>query len=242
MKKKKGKDYSYKRLILVSTMMVCIIIAMITYWMFAYEHKHGYSINERIVSIKVSDYASVNGDIVVLKNIDEKIISDFTKQQNSIIRNNNIIDINISNNIYKNILSIKINYIIAGKNSNYEETITLNVDLKKNKIISNDEILNMIDITYKDIAEEIFDEYIKISNDKIINVKDNINEEVMTSEKFNNNSEKYIIRIREKLPDIMKLYIEDGKVYYIVRMDDIKKLCYYTDNDTNNINKEIGRL
>ena len=30
----------------------------------------------------------------------------------------------------------------------------------------------------------------------------------MSSSEFNNNSEKYIIRIREKLPDIMMLYID----------------------------------
>ena len=242
MKKKKGKDYSYKRTILVGTMMISLIISMSTYWMYAYKHKHGYTLNEGLVSIKVSDYASVSGDIVVLKNVDNKLITEFTKEQNSIIRNNKIIDMNITNGIYKNILSIKINYIISNNLGNYEEVLTLNIDLKENKIITNEELLNMIEVSYKDIATDIFNEYIKIPSDKIINVTDSINENVMTSEEFNNNSEKYIVRIREKLPDVMKIYINDSKVYYVVRINDINKICYYTDNNMNNINKEIGSL
>lgn len=243
MKKKKGKDnYSYKRLILVSTMMFCVILSMITYWMYAYKYKHGYSINEKIVSIKANDYVDVNGDIVLLKNIDDDIITDFTKRQNSVINNNKIVDNKIDYGIYKNILSVKISYIIDRNSYNYEEIITLNVDLKNNKILTNDELLNILDITYKDIAIDIFDEYVKIPNDRDIEVIDSIDNMKMSSDEFNNNSEKYIIRIREKLPDIMNLYIENDKVYYSVRIDEINKLCYYMDNNIENINDEIGKI
>ena len=61
---------------------------------------------------------------------------------------------------------------------------------------------------------------------------------------YSNNSEKYIIRIREKLPDIMKLYIKDNKLYYAVKLKDINKLCYQTNIDVSGkyIDKEIDKL
>lgn len=68
MKKKKGKNSSSKRIILVGTMMICIIISMSTYWIFAYKNKYGYlHINDKIISYKVSDYAYVDGNIIYLK-------------------------------------------------------------------------------------------------------------------------------------------------------------------------------
>ena len=41
MKKKNKKDYSNKRFILVFIMMLCLIISMSTYWVYAYHHKYG---------------------------------------------------------------------------------------------------------------------------------------------------------------------------------------------------------
>ena len=94
MKKKKGKNSSSKRIILVSTMMICIIISMSTYWIFSYKNKYGYlHINNKIISYKVSDYAYVDGNIIYLKNIDNKIANDFKDKQLDIIKNNDIIDI-----------------------------------------------------------------------------------------------------------------------------------------------------
>ena len=66
----------------------------------------------------------------------------------------------------------------------------------------------------------------------------------MTGNEFNNNSYKYITRIRENLPDMMNLYIENGKLYYTVNLKDINKLCYLTNIDNSNkyITEEIDKL
>ena len=79
------------------------------------------------------------------------------------------------------------------------------------------------------------------NNQKVIDI---ITDEEMTGNEFNNNSEKYIIRIREKLPEIMKVYIDKEHVYYLVRKNEITKVCYYTNTDINigYINKEIGKI
>lgn len=242
MKKKNKKDYSNKRFILVFIMMLCLIISMSTYWVYAYHHKYGKNYYEdKFISYKVSDYVTIEGNYVYLKNISDDISNNFIRSQKEIIKNN-IIDMTVTKGIYKEILSIKISYILNADLSNYEEVLTLNIDLRNKKVLNNDEILNKINISYKEIATDIFNEYIKVNNNqKVIDI---ITDEEMTGNEFNNNSEKYIIRIREKLPEIMKVYIDKEHVYYLVRKNEITKVCYYTNTDINigYINKEIGKI
>lgn len=242
MRKKKGNNNYYKRIILVSTMMVCIIVSMSTYWIFAYKNKYGYlNINNRIVSYKTSDYVHVDGNIVYLKNVNSRIINDFKNRQIGILNNNKVIDIKIDSNIYDNMLSVIINYIVED-DINYEKVITINVDLKNNVIISDDELLNMYNSSYSDVANDIYEGYIRLPDDYTDLVVDAINDDIMSSTTFNDNSYKYIIRIKEILPSTMMLYIKDTSLYYVVRTSDINKVCYYTNTNMNYINREIGKL
>ena len=243
-KNKKMNAYKYdnKRFILVFTMMFCLVISMSTYWMYAYKHNCGKNyFDNKIISYKVSDYVDTDGNYVYLKNIDKEIINTFINKQKEVLKNN-VIDMSVTKGIYKDILSIKISYVLYGELSNYEDVITINIDLKNNKVLSNDDMIDMVNGSYKDIATDIFNEYIKINNNR--EVVDAITEEKLSSSVFNNNSEKYIIRIREKLPEVMNIYIENNEVYYLVRKYEINKVCYYTNTDINMgyINKKIGKL
>ena len=241
-KKKNTYKYDNKRFILVFTMMFCLVISMSTYWMYAYTHKYGKNyFDNKNISYKVSHYVDTDGNYVYLKNIDKEIINTFINEQKEVLKNN-VIDMSVTKGIYKDILSIKISYVLYGELSNYEDVITINIDLKNNKVLSNDDMIDMVKGSYKDIATDIFNEYIKINNNR--EVVDAITEEKLSSSEFNNNSEKYIIRIREKLPDVMNIYIENNEVYYLVRKYEINKVCYYTNTDINMgyINKKIGEL
>ena len=77
LRKKRKKDITKKnninKTLIIIVMLICITIAMITYWIYAYHHKYGsYNFNEiKLVSNKISDYIEVKGNIVYLKNIDE---------------------------------------------------------------------------------------------------------------------------------------------------------------------------
>lgn len=241
MKKKKQikNDYNYRSVFLIFAVVFSIIIGISTYWIYAYRHKHSY-LENNIINYKIEDYVKIKGNVVYLENIDNNEKNSFANKQYEIINNNDIIDVDISKTIYKNILSIKIKYILL---PNYEEVLTMNYNLQDNKLVENNSLLDMTSITYKDIASLLFDEYIKIDNDNS-KVVDAITNEEITGIEFNNNSYKYITRIRENLPDIMNLYIKDNKLYYTVKLKDINKLCYIVNDDINNklIDKEIDKL
>lgn len=236
-KKNKKKDYSIKRFILVFIMMICILVSSCTYWMYAYHHKYGKNYYEdKIISSKIDDYIKVEGNLVYINNINEELKNSFIEKQID-IQKNNIIDMTITKGIYKEILSLKINYILQ---NNIEEVLTINIDLRNKKEISNEDILNKIEKNYKELAEDIYNNYIKVEDSK--KIIDIITDKELTGKELNENKEKYIIRIREKLPEVIKLYIKDNKVYYMINIDEISKICYYTDKNIGYINKEIGKI
>ena len=247
-RKKRKKDivgtYNIRKSMLILIMLICIIVAMITYWIYAYHHKYGkfYFEDIKLISYKISDYLEIKGNVVYLKNIDKTIEEEFQKQQNKILKNN-ITDTEINKGLYSSILSVMITYTVS-EDINYQEVLTINIDLQKNKILSNEELLKMSNSNYKSIATNIFDNNIKLPSDSTKIVIDSITEKEMTAKEFNNNSEKYIIRIREKLPDVIKLYIEDNTLYGMVNRTEIDKVCYYSNinNKINNIKIEIGKI
>lgn len=250
LKKKRKKDIqtkiNIKKAILILVMITSLTIAMITYWIYAYHHKYGkfYFDEIKLVSYKISDYIETNGNVIHLKNMDEDIINYFEKKQNNIINNNKIVSTDIEKGLYNNILSVMIGYTIEKEKKSYEEIITVNIDLKNNKILTGDELLELYKTNYKKVATNIFDNNVKLPNDFNSTVIDSITDKELTIEEFNSNSEKYIIRIREKLPDVMKLYIEDNTLYGLVRLSEIDKVCYYTNKDNRlvNIKIEIGKI
>lgn len=239
---KKNNYYeNNRRLILIAVMMLCIIMAMITYWYYAYNHRKIYS-SENIISYKISDYVTVDGNYLSLKNIDEKIINEFTQKQNIILSSNNVLDIDINKTLKNNILSIKITYIIESKG---EEELVINVDLKENKKLSNDDMLKIIDTSYLKIATYLFNTFIKLPSSSTNVVTDSITEDKMTAIEFNNNYEKYIVRVREKLSDVINLYIEDDILKYDIKLSEvIMNLCYKEYNGSlNTYTKiELGKI
>ncbi len=246
LRKKKKKDlnnkYNIQKAVLILTMLICIIIAMITYWIYAYHHKYGNidCNNVNLISHKINDYLEVKGNIVYLKNINENIINDFTETQQNILLDNEVLNTEITKELHKEILSVKISYNVS---NNMEEVLTLNVDLRNDKLLSNDELLNKVGVNYKGIATSIFNEYIKLPSDYSDSVTDTITDKKLTAKEFNENSEKYIIRIREKLPEIISLYIENNKLNYNIDLEEIYKVCYYTNtNKLVNIDKELGQI
>ena len=248
-RKKRKKDTvcknNLKKSLLILIMLMCTTVAMITYWIYAYHSKYGknYFDDMNLISYRVNDYVNIDGDKVYLKNINEEISSDFINEQEKII-NNNVISVDITKGIYNQVLSIMINYTINDNVNTYDEVLTINIDLKNNLVLNNDQLLNFANTDYKSIATDIFNNNIKLGSDSNNKVVDAITDNEMSASEFNNNSEKYIIRIREKLPQIIKLYIDDNKLYYVVKLSEIENVCYYTNSNNKlvNIKKEIRKI
>ncbi len=232
-RKKKGNKIDYKKFIMIFIMMFSLIIAMITYWIYAYNHKYNTYRDNLFVRYRLDDYVYVEGDLVYLKNIDDYINNSFINKQRNIINDGNSYT-EISKNVVKDILSIRINYFLTSKKV---KTLTFNYDLKNKKVIDNDYLLNKYDISYNDIAIDIFNNYVRLDGNG--NIVDAISDKELTYVEFNNNSEKYIIRIREKLPEIINLYVDNEGIYYSVDLTSIYSVCYKTDKG-NYINKKIG--
>lgn len=241
MKKKRilKKNNENERLFLVSIMMLCVIVAMITYWYYAYNHKEKYS-DDKITSQKISDYVFINGNIVKLNLTDEKINDSFISKQKQVIDNNDIIDIDVQRELNDNILSIKITYTLKDGD---EKTLIINVDIKESRILSNDELLIKVGSSYKKMAEKIFDSYIRLADNYEDEVIDAISEQVLNKEEFNKDREKYIIRIREKLPDIVDVYVMEDKLFTEIDLNEIYAVCYKNINQNNSyIKLEIGKI
>ena len=80
-----------KKLVIL-IMLMCMIVGMITYWIYAYYSKYNefYWRNINLVSYTIDNYVNVEGDKIHLKNVDENIIANFIKSQDKIINDNNV--------------------------------------------------------------------------------------------------------------------------------------------------------
>ena len=240
---KKIDDNYLQKTIFVLIVIFLIIIGMSSYWIYAYNHKKNY-LKDNIISTKVSDYVVVKGHYVYIENVSDEIKNDFLNKQSDIIDNNKVLDVNITKNISGDILSIKISYTLYADLANYEEVLTENINLREKRVLGNEEMLSLAGNSYKNISTSLFDEYIRIDSDSKKVVVDAITDTELSSTEFNQNSEKYILRIREELPKVIKIYMKDNKYYYMVRLSDIHKLCYYTNTDIayGYVNKEILKI
>lgn len=232
-----------EKMTITLVVILCLLVAISTYWIYAYNHKHSYFTDDKLISFKIDDYAEVKGNLVYLKNTNDYISSNFLNKQKEIINNKEVSNVVITKYLYKYILSVKISYIITSELSSYEEVLTINIDLKEDKELANDELLELASTSYTGIAEDIFNEYIKLG-DETGTVIDAITNEELAYKEFNNNSYKYIIRIRESFPKENFLYIDNDEVHYLVNLQEVNKVCYLTHTDTNGIviDREIGKL
>lgn len=166
--------------------------------------------------------------------LDESLTSEFYQKQEEIIKNvkkysnKDLFDGKYELNYYinNNILSV----IYSASNSDEigicaTEKAILNVDLVNNKIVTEEELLNKVGTSYKQIVEETYEKELSSwtkSNEEagtIINAYYDV-----TYDDFKNNKEKYVNIGLEKIQDIIYTYIKDGKVmydYYTITIDSL---------------------
>lgn len=169
---------------------------------------------------------------VKLKNLDEGITKQFYEDQQKVIDNIHVSDsesfnaqYNLKYFINKNILSIlyKIN------ESNEMGTCTnmmavTNIDLKNNKVISEEELLQLAGTSYESIVEKYYEKDLETWNKINKNAGHEISYYEVTYDDFTKNKQKYISVGLKKIPDVIYTYIEDNKIkydYYTISVDSL---------------------
>ncbi len=96
-----------------------------------------------------------------------------------------------------------------------------NINLKSKKVMTNEELLKLGNSSFNDIAtkeyERVLEECTKDVNGKGFCYYDGKNRETyieVTLEEHKNNKETFISNIESKLDEIIKVYIQDGKIKY----------------------------
>ena len=119
----------------------------------------------------------------------------------------------------KNILTVYVEIKQGGELGVSVDTNVLNIDLKNKKIVNNKELFEKVNYSYRDIAEKEYERTIE----SCLNVSDRSycyfdkNDKEITLEQHKTNKESFISNIENNCDQLIKAYIQDGKVKYDYR-------------------------
>lgn len=208
-----------------------------------------------IMPLIFCDYFDVYNKIDVskinIKNLSSELIQEFENEQRQVIEYITLYYKQIkSKDIYSNIntvisttkaqvngtiLSIyhRIDFdldsnIFVNTNKNY--VIICNIDLRTNKILTNDDLLSKYNYSKEYIAEKFFIEDILINNGQIVIAKDtNIS---LTRKDIERKKDDYIKRIIEEFDDIVTTYVDNGSLVLTYDKKDLKSIFFDNEFDT----------
>ena len=184
--------------------------------------KLNYNADDYIELEDVVFNSKVSTKKVKLKKLNDNITKQFYEEQQKVIDNIHVSDSEFFNAEYdlkyfinNNILSIlyKINESSEIGTCTSMMAVT-NIDLKNNKVISEEELLKIAGTSYENIVKKYYDKDLESWN----NVNESAGHEVsyyeVTYDDFTKNKTKYISDGLKKIPNIIYTYIEDGIIKY----------------------------
>lgn len=196
-----------------------------------------YKNNEDFVAIEDYYVNDVTIKKVNFKNLDTSLIKDFTEKQDTNIKaiekliNNvledpvskeqfkdiDILEDNVWTQINDNILTVYQEYNVNVEMS-YTYLNTVNIDLKNKKVLSNEEVLNLANTDFSNLATEFFNKEIADNKSEYIFRKSASKEcntnDVVTKKELTEQKDTYIKLIKDNLDSVIYSYIKDGKVHY----------------------------
>lgn len=193
-------------------------------------------------------YSNINVSKIKFKNIDITLTDNFMESENEIIqyidkyyveikkngsynKNNTVISF-IKTQINSTILSVYYNIQFNINDEIRNFVITTNIDLKTNKILSTDDLLNKYNYTKNYISQKLFDEIVLINDndvviDKITNISLNKNDILRKKNE-------YLERIVSEFDNIIEMYIENNSLTISYDTKTIKEL-FFICNDNSEI-------
>ena len=196
-----------------------------------------YKNSEDFVAIEDYYVNDVTIKKVNFKNLDTSLIKDFTEKQDTNIKaiekliNNvledpvskeqfkdiDILEDNVWTQINDNILTVYQEYNVNVEMS-YTYLNTVNIDLKNKKVLSNEEVLNLANTDFSNLATEFFNKEITDNKSEQIFRKSASKEcntnDVVTKKELTEQKDTYIKLINDNLDSVIYSYIKDVKVHY----------------------------
>lgn len=196
-----------------------------------------YKNSEDFVAIEDYNVKDVTIKKVNFKNLDTSLIKDFTEKQDTNIKAiekliNNVLEDPVSKEQFKdidilednvwaqindNILTVYQEYNVNLEMS-YTYLNTVNIDLKNKKVLSNEEVLNLANTDFSNLATEFFNKEITDNKSEYIFRKSASKEcntnDVVTKKELTEQKDTYIKLIKDNLDSVIYSYIKDGKVHY----------------------------
>lgn len=210
-----------------------------------------YNVNDYIETTPIvfnsySDvYSSINVSKITFKNLDNNLTKIFENEEEELIDyiNKYYIEIKkeenyISDSIVSTLIKTQVNSTVLSiyyemnfklPNLNRSFIITLNIDLKTNKILTTEDLLLKYNYRKEYIAEKIFNDDILIGdNEVIIDKNTNIS---LTKKDIEKKKNEYIDRITDDFNNIIKVYIENNSLALVYNKKDLNDLFFENEYD-----------
>lgn len=191
-----------------------------------------YDANDYVYTEKLSfGHEEFDVEKVNFKNIDKDLTKEFLEWQENCIKtakdlNDNYGDdisygktyakTNIWYEVNKNILTIYYQ-MESGASQTFEGCLnvrTLNIDLLKNKLLTNEEVIYLADGSFEKIAEEEYNRKLKFLEEYRESAFLSLDNKEIYYDEFKRNKNEYIELITNGLENSINAYIKNGKVEY----------------------------
>ncbi len=185
-------------------------------------------------------YSSINVSRLSFKNLDDNLIKSFINEENELIdyinkyyneikkeknyTSDNTVTTLIKTQVNSIVLSVfyEIDFKLQNINRNY--VLTLNIDLRTNKILTTEDLLLKYNYTKEYISEKIFNDDVLIGNDEVVIDKNtNIS---LTKNDIEKRKNEYMQRITDDFNNIIKVYIENNSLVLVYNKKDLNDLFF----------------
>ncbi len=193
-------------------------------------------------------YSNINVSKVTFKNLDDDLTKTFETEENELIdyinkyynelkkkkeyTSDNDVNTLIKAQVNSTVLSVfyEINFKLQNIDRSY--IITLNIDLKTNKVLTIEDLLLKYNYNKEYISEKIFNDDVLIDTDVIVIDKNtNIS---LTKSDIEKKKNEYVQRITNDFNNIIKVYIENNTLVLVYNKKDLNDLFFENDHSNNN--------
>lgn len=191
-------------------------------------------------------YSNINVSKITFKNLDNDLTKTFENEENELIdyinkyynelkkeedyTSDNAVNTLIKTQVNSTILSVFYEMDFKLQSTNRSYVITLNIDLKTNKVLTTEDLLSKYNYSKEYIAEKIFNDDVLIGiNDAVIDKNTNIS---LTRSDIEKNKNEYVQRITDDFNNIIKVYIENNSLVLVYNKKDLNDLFF--ENAYNN--------